>query len=141
MTVKYGGLGIFLWSSSCAEALYRKEKRKKRIREFVSFEMGNCISYPSSNILETKEGCGDLVLCEENAVSNGILKLGSAFSQQGSKGLNQDAAIVYQVCFYGLIAPNDLQTLVFFFPFLYVFKGGISGLSLLFRYGIFLEFE
>lgn len=103
--------------------------------------MGNCISYPSSNILETKEGCGDLVLCEENAVSNGILKLGSAFSQQGSKGLNQDAAIVYQVCFYGLIAPNDLQTLVFFFPFLYVFKGGISGLSLLFRYGIFLEFE
>lgn len=58
--------------------------------------MGNCISYPSSNILETKEGCGDLVLCEENAVSNGILKLGSVFSQQGSKGLNQDAAIVYQ---------------------------------------------
>lgn len=101
--------------------------------------MGNCVSNPSSNILETKEGYGDLVLCEENAVSNGILKLGSVFSQQGSKGLNQDAAIVYQVCFYGLIAPNDLQILVrvFFFSLSFLFsKVALVDFLLLFGYAI-----
>ncbi|OMP06358.1 phosphatase 2C (PP2C)-like protein [Corchorus capsularis] len=51
--------------------------------------MGICISVASSEIHQAED-------CQENIDSNGILRFGSLYSKQGSKGLNQDAAIFYQ---------------------------------------------
>ena len=63
--------------------------------------MGICISTVSAEI----QDCGDchenVVFFEEDStVSVGIQRLGSLHSQTGSKGLNQDAAILYQVSSY-----------------------------------------
>ncbi|KAK7813364.1 hypothetical protein CFP56_005385 [Quercus suber] len=54
--------------------------------------MGICISVASKEIHDAEDGHEN-----ENNVSNGALGLGSLYSKQGSKGLNQDAAILYQV--------------------------------------------
>ncbi|XWS17658.1 hypothetical protein CRYUN_Cryun33cG0086500 [Craigia yunnanensis] len=58
--------------------------------------MGICISVASSEIHKA-EDCRENVLClAENIASIGIQRLGSLYSEQGSKGVNQDAAILYQ---------------------------------------------
>ncbi|KAK6927301.1 PPM-type phosphatase-like domain, partial [Dillenia turbinata] len=55
--------------------------------------MGICISIASSNIQEDKDGHEDAVFHRTSIVSN---EIGSVYSQQGSKGLNQDAAVLLQ---------------------------------------------
>ncbi|XVF35366.1 hypothetical protein REPUB_Repub18cG0139400 [Reevesia pubescens] len=65
--------------------------------------MGICISVASSEIHQAEDcHCQENVLSlAENIASIGIQRLsGSLYSKQGSKGLNQDAAILYQD--YGL---------------------------------------
>ncbi|XVE97645.1 hypothetical protein REPUB_Repub03eG0036600 [Reevesia pubescens] len=59
--------------------------------------MGICISVASSEIHEAEAHCQEKVLyLAENIASIGIQGLGSFYSKQGSKGLNQDTAILYQ---------------------------------------------
>lgn len=60
-------------------------------------EMGICISVVSSEIHEADD-CHheNVVFLAENIASLGIQGLGSLYTKQGSKGLNQDAAILYQ---------------------------------------------
>ncbi|GMI81408.1 hypothetical protein like AT5G26010 [Hibiscus trionum] len=59
--------------------------------------MGICISVASSEIHEADDCHQDNVLfLSENIASLGIQGLGSLYTKQGSKGLNQDAAILYQ---------------------------------------------
>ncbi|XP_039043234.1 probable protein phosphatase 2C 72 [Hibiscus syriacus] len=61
--------------------------------------MGICISIASSEIHDEAEehNCHENVLYSpENIGSFGVQRLGSLYSKQGSKGLNQDAAILYQ---------------------------------------------
>ncbi|KAE8714014.1 Detected protein of unknown function [Hibiscus syriacus] len=59
--------------------------------------MGVCISVASSEIQEADVCHQDSVLfLAENVASLGIQGLGSLYTKQGSKGLNQDAAILYQ---------------------------------------------
>ncbi|KAJ6435176.1 hypothetical protein OIU84_000405 [Salix udensis] len=52
--------------------------------------MGICISSASSEIHQADDGL------EEQIVSHGIEKLGSLYSKEGSKGVNQDAAVLHQ---------------------------------------------
>lgn len=68
-----------------------------------SNKMGICISVPSSEIHEAPESCHEngiqnAILVEQNVVSNESKKLASVHSKQGSKGVNQDAAVLCQVC-------------------------------------------
>ncbi|KAL4332085.1 hypothetical protein GQ457_07G044990 [Hibiscus cannabinus] len=59
--------------------------------------MGICMSVASSEIHEADDCHQDNVLfLSENISSLGIQALGSLYTKQGSKGLNQDAAILYQ---------------------------------------------
>ncbi|KAK8980206.1 hypothetical protein V6N11_061420 [Hibiscus sabdariffa] len=59
--------------------------------------MGICISLSSSEIHEADDCHQDnLLFLPENVSSLGIQGLGSLYTKQGSKGLNQDAAIFYQ---------------------------------------------
>ncbi|KAK8597542.1 hypothetical protein V6N13_094946 [Hibiscus sabdariffa] len=63
--------------------------------------MGICISIASSEVHDEAEEqyyChgNDDVSLSENIDSFGIQRLGSLYSKQGSKGLNQDAAILFQ---------------------------------------------
>ena len=68
------------------------------IRKFVySVEMGICISVASSEIHEAEDCQENVLNSAENIASNRIQRLGSLYSKQGSKGLNQDAAILRQV--------------------------------------------
>ncbi|GMI80364.1 hypothetical protein like AT5G26010 [Hibiscus trionum] len=56
-----------------------------------------CISVASSKIHEADDCHQDNVLfLSESIASLGIQGLGSLYTKQGSKGLNQDAAILYQ---------------------------------------------
>lgn len=57
--------------------------------------MGICSSIASPGIHDAEDGHDNAIFFEGNNVSNG---LGSLYSKQGSKRLNQDAAILYQVC-------------------------------------------
>ncbi|XWS26387.1 hypothetical protein CRYUN_Cryun26dG0027900 [Craigia yunnanensis] len=68
-----------------------------RTRKFVySVEMGICISVASSEIHEAEDCQENDIYLTENIASIGIPRLGSLYSKQGSKGLNQDADILYQ---------------------------------------------
>ncbi|KAE8664389.1 hypothetical protein F3Y22_tig00112800pilonHSYRG00104 [Hibiscus syriacus] len=61
--------------------------------------MGICISVASSEIHDEAEehySLENVVYLPENIGSFGIQRLGSLYSKQGSKGLDQDAAILYQ---------------------------------------------
>lgn len=60
--------------------------------------MGICISVASSEIHQAAEECQEnfLYLAEKFPSTGLIQRLGSLHSKQGSKGLNQDAAILYQ---------------------------------------------
>ncbi|XP_007012238.2 PREDICTED: probable protein phosphatase 2C 72 [Theobroma cacao] len=58
--------------------------------------MGICISVASSEIHEAEDCQENVVYLAENIASIGIQGLGSLYSRQGSKGLKQDAAILYQ---------------------------------------------
>ncbi|XP_039024253.1 probable protein phosphatase 2C 72 [Hibiscus syriacus] len=59
--------------------------------------MGICISVASSEIHEDDDcHLNNLLFLAENIASLGIQRLGSLYTKQGSKGLNQDAAILYQ---------------------------------------------
>jgi serine/threonine protein phosphatase PrpC len=58
--------------------------------------MGICISNASREIHEKENSQENLVYLEETMSTNEIHRLGSLYSHEGSKGLNQDAAIVYQ---------------------------------------------
>ncbi|KAK9273949.1 hypothetical protein L1049_018761 [Liquidambar formosana] len=58
--------------------------------------MGICISVASSEIHETEDGNENVVYFEEGVDSNGIRRVGSLYSKEGSKGLNQDVAILHQ---------------------------------------------
>ncbi|XP_022731882.1 probable protein phosphatase 2C 72 [Durio zibethinus] len=58
--------------------------------------MGICISVASSEIYEAEDCQENVLYLAGNTASIGIQKLGSLYSKQGSKGLNQDAAILYQ---------------------------------------------
>ncbi|XVF89118.1 hypothetical protein PTKIN_Ptkin19aG0104900 [Pterospermum kingtungense] len=58
--------------------------------------MGICISVASSEIHEAEECHGNVLYLADKIASNGIQRFGSLHSKQGSKGLNQDAAILYQ---------------------------------------------
>ncbi|CAK9161860.1 unnamed protein product [Ilex paraguariensis] len=60
--------------------------------------MGICISIVSSEIHETDYGHENAVYYEETNSFNETQRIGSVYSQQGSKGSNQDAAILYQGC-------------------------------------------
>ncbi|KAK6912790.1 PPM-type phosphatase-like domain, partial [Dillenia turbinata] len=55
--------------------------------------MGICISIASSKIQEGKDGHEDAVFQRMSIISN---EIGSVYSEPGSKGLNQDAAILLQ---------------------------------------------
>lgn len=67
--------------------------------------MGICISVASSEI---HHGIPEEVVHDENVAifeANKVLhgnheRLCSVYSKQGSKGLNQDAASLHQVCFF-----------------------------------------
>lgn len=63
--------------------------------------MGICISVASKEIHDAEESHENVIFFQGNNVSNEALGLGSLYSKQGSKGLNQDAAILYQVLLYG----------------------------------------
>lgn len=63
--------------------------------------MGICISVASKEIHDAEDGHENVIFFQGNNVSNGALGLGSLYSKQGSKGLNQDAVILYQVLFHG----------------------------------------
>ncbi|KAG5524318.1 hypothetical protein RHGRI_031104 [Rhododendron griersonianum] len=67
-----------------------------RINKLVSVDMGICLSNASGEIHEKKDSQENLVYYEEKISTNEIQRLGSLYSHEGSKGLNQDAAIVYQ---------------------------------------------
>ncbi|XP_059318621.1 probable protein phosphatase 2C 72 [Lycium ferocissimum] len=56
--------------------------------------MGICISTASLEIHAVDFGNENVVHYQDN--NNGYQQVGSVFSQQGSKGLNQDSAILYQ---------------------------------------------
>ncbi|KAJ9701926.1 hypothetical protein PVL29_003929 [Vitis rotundifolia] len=58
--------------------------------------MGICISTVSSEIQDSGDSHENVVFFEDSTASIGIQKLGSLHSQPGSKGLNQDAAILHQ---------------------------------------------
>ncbi|KAL5783373.1 hypothetical protein ACOSP7_008402 [Xanthoceras sorbifolium] len=59
--------------------------------------MGICISVESSEIHEVPEdGHENAIFVDESVVSNEAKKLASLHSKQGSKGLNQDAAVLCQ---------------------------------------------
>ncbi|KAL0017581.1 hypothetical protein SO802_004650 [Lithocarpus litseifolius] len=58
--------------------------------------MGICISVASKEIHDAEDGHENVIFFQGHNVSNGALGLGSLYSKQGSKGLNQDAAILYQ---------------------------------------------
>ena len=66
----------------------------------LSAEMGICISTVSSEIQDSGDGHENMVFFEDSTASIGIQRLGSLHSQPGSKGLNQDAAILHQVSWY-----------------------------------------
>ncbi|KAG6624487.1 hypothetical protein I3843_16G032400 [Carya illinoinensis] len=55
--------------------------------------MGICSSVASLSIHDAEDGHENAIFIQGNNISNG---LGSLYSKQGSKGLNQDAAILYQ---------------------------------------------
>ncbi|KAL5728899.1 hypothetical protein ACHQM5_001926 [Ranunculus cassubicifolius] len=60
--------------------------------------MGNCTSASTSpEIQEDIQGAQDSILTvDEILYSNGCPRLSSIYSQQGTKGVNQDAAVIYQ---------------------------------------------
>lgn len=64
--------------------------------------MGICISTASTEIHDQPEISkvheDNAIFVEQNDVSNEVKKPGSLYSKQGSKGPNQDAAILCQVC-------------------------------------------
>lgn len=61
--------------------------------------MGICISTASSEIYAIEHGPENVVYYEElNNTADGNQRLGSLHTQEGSKGLNQDCAIIYEVC-------------------------------------------
>lgn len=68
------------------------EKKQK----YFQLQMGICISVASPVIHEEDFHDENLIFYEGNNVSNGSLSLGSLHSKQGSKGFNQDAAVLYQ---------------------------------------------
>ncbi|KAJ6698090.1 PROTEIN PHOSPHATASE 2C 72-RELATED [Salix purpurea] len=57
--------------------------------------MGICVSSASSEIHQADDGLENVTHVQENTVSHGIEKLSSLYSREGSKGVNQDAAIVH----------------------------------------------
>lgn len=71
--------------------------------------MGICLSNASGEIHEKKDSQENLVYYEEKISTNEIQRLGSLYSQEGSKGLNQDAAIVYQVSYLIPLQRNKNQ--------------------------------
>ncbi|XAR70812.1 Phosphoprotein phosphatase [Bertholletia excelsa] len=58
--------------------------------------MGICISSASSKILESEICHENVVYCEKTLASDGTQRLDSLHSHQGSKGSNQDAAILHK---------------------------------------------
>ncbi|KAH8504455.1 hypothetical protein Peur_045995 [Populus x canadensis] len=58
--------------------------------------MGICISSASSEIHQADDGLENVMHVQEDIVSHGIEKRGSLYSKEGSKGVNQDAAVVHQ---------------------------------------------
>jgi hypothetical protein len=59
--------------------------------------MGICISSASSEIHQADDGLENVMHVQEDIISHGIEKRGSLYSKEGSKGVNQDAAVVHQV--------------------------------------------
>lgn len=70
---------------------------QNRTKSF-SVAMGICGSVESREIHDAEDGNENVIFLHGNNVSDGALALCSLYSEQGSKGLNQDAAILYQVC-------------------------------------------
>lgn len=60
--------------------------------------MGICISSASFEIHVVDFGNENVVHYKDNNIIGCQQAIGSVFSQQGNKGLNQDSAILYQVC-------------------------------------------
>ncbi|KAF9662335.1 hypothetical protein SADUNF_Sadunf18G0042200 [Salix dunnii] len=58
--------------------------------------MGICISSASSEIHQADDDLENVMHVQENIVSHGIEKLGSLYSKEGSKGVNQDTAVLHQ---------------------------------------------
>ncbi|KAH7523795.1 hypothetical protein FEM48_Zijuj06G0050000 [Ziziphus jujuba var. spinosa] len=59
--------------------------------------MGICISLASSQIHKVEDSHENAIFFQQNKNdSNGTQRLSSVYSKEGSKGLNQDAAILYQ---------------------------------------------
>ncbi|XP_042966202.1 probable protein phosphatase 2C 72 [Carya illinoinensis] len=61
--------------------------------KIISSVMEICLSVASLSIHDAEDGHENAIFIQGNNVSNG---LGSLYSKQGSKGLNQDAANLYQ---------------------------------------------
>lgn len=60
--------------------------------------MGICISVGSSQIHKVEDSHENAIFYQQSANDSiGTQRLGSVYSKEGSKGLNQDAAILYQV--------------------------------------------
>lgn len=74
--------------------------------------MGSCISSASFEIHAVDYGHENLVYYQDSNYTDEFQKLGSLFSHQGSKGLNQDAAILHQVWYY---EQNSLWSLCFLY--------------------------
>ncbi|KAF3447506.1 hypothetical protein FNV43_RR12692 [Rhamnella rubrinervis] len=58
--------------------------------------MGICISVASSEIHKAEDGYENAIFFQQKNDSKGIQRVGSVYSKEGSKGLNQDSAILYQ---------------------------------------------
>lgn len=59
--------------------------------------MGICISVASSEIHKVEDGHENAIFFQQRNDSKAIQRVGSVYSKEGSKGLNQDSAILYQV--------------------------------------------
>lgn len=62
--------------------------------------MGICISSESFEIQPVDFGNENVVHYDDNNINENQCVIGSVFSQQGNKGINQDSAILYQVCHF-----------------------------------------
>lgn len=68
-------------------------------RKIPKVDMGICASI-ASEIHDDAYGQENAVYYREIGDTNGVRVIGSTYSHPGSKGFNQDSAILYQVCQY-----------------------------------------
>lgn len=68
--------------------------------------MGICISCSASGH-KIQDGNENAMFFRKNSDVFGAQSHGSLYSKEGSKGLNQDSAILYQVCYSSYSSSNN----------------------------------